>query len=77
MNVTELDQQVANQKKVLLQFEKVTNLITVRLAELLSELIKAGRYSLDVDEIQGSSGGDKASWTKQLFDGFESLVAVE
>ena len=33
--------------KILKQFEKVTNLVTLRLAELINELMKQGRYSDD------------------------------
>ena len=42
--IAELEKQVANQLQVIKQFEKVTNLVTLRLAELINDLIKQGRY---------------------------------
>ena len=42
--IAELEKQVENQLQVIKQFEKVTNLVTVRLAELINDLIKQGRY---------------------------------
>lgn len=58
MYVTELELQVSNQLKVLQQFEKLTNLVTLRFADLLNKLIKSDGYENSVNDGSLSAGGD-------------------
>ena len=67
MYVTELELQVSNQLKVLQQFEKLTNLVTLRFADLLNKLIKSDGYENSVNDGSLSAGGDKTSWSAKLF----------
>lgn len=54
---------------------KVTNLVTLRLAELINELVKQGLYRDDFMVLANEH--KQVPWSTQLFRSFDSLIKVE
>ena len=56
-------------------FEKLSSLVSLRLAEMVNEAVKENRYQLDY-RLETISG-EPVDWHSKLFTSFDKLVAQE
>ena len=74
--ISQLRQFIVDQHKVIQLFEKISQIVSLRFAELIGQAIDAGRY-FSVGSPTSKAGSGKPDWDTRFNTAFDQLVAQE